>query len=166
MKKLLVVIALAGMFGCGDGVSLDIVQPTANGCIITVTGNGNNSSCRDGNQTNVTASPSPTPGAGPQDCRVDYLSGSGPDYLPMNAEAEYSLTPMQQFVDANGASQVRPVPDACNEPKADQVSWVAGDPRILQVVVGHFSAKVKRTATGLTNLTVSFDGKSKVFQIN
>lgn len=162
MNKFLAISVLLLSFGCGDGIT----NPTANteACSIIINGNGNTAACRDNTTNNTPPSPSPTPNQA-QDCRIDFLAGSGPDFIPLGGEGEFSLTPMQTFVDAQGASQVKEVPAACNQPREDQVQWEPSSPS-LQITKLHFSAKAKRTGSGVVSLRVSFDGKSKVFQVN
>lgn len=158
MKKIFL-LALCAV-GCGEGLAPS-PYPTSQ-CVITV--NGGTAAC--GN-VSITQAPSPTPGATPgvQDCRVDYLTGNGPDYIPMGGEVEFDLTPMQTFVDAQGAQQTREVSAACNEPKAASIEWLAGDPRALQVIGLGFKAKVKRIGTGTTTVSVSFEGRTKVWSV-
>lgn len=162
MRNLIFAGLLLASFGCGDGITNPSVSTDA--CSIIINGSGNSAACRDVNVTNAPPSPTPTPNQA-QDCRVDFLAGSGPDFIPVGGEAEYSLTPMQTFVDAQGASQVKEVPAACNQPKEDQVLWESSSASI-QITKLHFAAKAKRVGSGVVSLKVSFDGKSKVFQIN
>lgn len=145
---------------CGKGVDPSAL-PT-NQCVVNVSGAGSIAAC--GNVAVVT-SPSPSPTVAPvQDCRVDYLTGNGPDFIPLNGEGKFDLTPMQTFLDAAGAQQTREVSAACNESRPTP-EWSVGEARALQVTGSAFKATVKRVGTGTSTVQVSFEGRAKVWQI-
>lgn len=159
MKRLLV--AALALAACGKGVDPSAL-PTSQ-CTATASGSGAVAACGNVNVSNNAQSPSPTAPT-VQDCRVDYLTGNGADFIPMNGEAHFDLTPMQTFLDAKGAQQTREVSAACNESRPVP-EWSVGEARALQVTSLGFAAKVKRIGTGTTTVQVSFEGRSKVWQV-
>lgn len=159
MKRLALLVLLAA--SCGKGVDPSPL-PTSQ-CVVNVSGAGSIAAC---GSVAVVTSPSPSPTATPvQDCRVDYLTGNGPDFIPLNGEGKFDLTPMQTFLDAHGAQQTREVSAACNDPKAASIVWLVGETRALQVTPAGFKATVKRIGTGTTTVQVNFEGRSKVWSV-
>lgn len=161
----LVIVALLGLYGCGDGVTANLTDPSAVGCVVSGTGNAVN--CGAGNSI-VVVQPTPAPSAtpvAPADCRVDYLVGNGPDFIPMNGEAKFDLTPMQTYVDDKGQTQTRKVADACNEPRAGEVDWISSNPSAFPVVGRGFAASGKRVGSGVVTVTAAFAGRTKLWQI-
>lgn len=166
-KLILAFVLILPLISCGEGINTDLASGPTSTCIPTASG-GSNAACGNINII-VQPSPSPSPSGGAQDCRVDYLAGSGPDFLGSGQEATFSLTPMQTFNDAQGATQVREVSAQCNEARQPGPQWTSSDTRILSnptPVNTGFEAKVKRVGTGPASVSVSFDGKVKVFQVN
>lgn len=164
MRYLMSVLVL-GLYGCGQGVTVPITDPSAVGCVVSGTGNSVN--CGTGNSI-VVVQPTPAPSAtpnGPADCRVDYLVGNGPDFIPMNGEAKFDLTPMQTYVDSAGQTQTRKVPDACNEPRAGEVDWSSSNSSAFPVVGSGFAATGERTGSGVVTVTATFAGRTKLWQI-
>ena len=160
-----IIASLLILYGCGQGVTVPITDPTALGCIVSGTGNSVN--CGTGNSI-VVVQPTPAPSAtpvGPADCRVDYLVGNGPDFIPMNGEAKFDLTPMQTYVDGQGQTQTRKVADACNEPRAGEVDWSSSNPSAFPVVGSGFAASGKRVGSGVVTVTAAFAGRTKLWQI-
>lgn len=163
--RYLVLVSLLVLTGCGDGVSATLTDPSAVGCIVSGTGNSVN--CGAGNSI-VVVQPTPAPSAtpvAPPDCRVDYLVGNGPDFIPMNGEAKLDLTPMQTYVDGQGQTQTRKVADACNEPRAEEVEWSSSNPSAFPVVGRGFAATGKRVGSGVVTVTAGFAGRTKLWQI-
>lgn len=165
MKKTIQIVAIAVMaHACGEGIN-PAAPTSASTCSITQNGNGNVGGCGDVTVTQPSAPPSTTPPTA-QDCRVDYLRGSGPDFLGSGQEATFDITPMQTFNDKDGATQQREVSAACNEARP-QPEWSSGDVRILSVaaISTGFSAKVKRTGSGLGRVSVKFEDRQKDFSV-
>lgn len=163
MKKILFLALF--VTACGEGVTANLTDPSAVGCVVSGTGNSVN--CGTGNSITVvqpTPAPSPTPQT-PTDCRVDFLVGNGPDFVPVNGEAKFDLTPMQTYTDSQGQTQTRKVADACNEPRAEEVGWKSSNPSAFPVVGRGFAATGKRTGSGVVTVTAEFSGRTKLWQI-
>lgn len=164
MKRLTVVGLALLAASCGEGLAP--VAPTSAGCSITISGSGNSAAC--GNSTQTTA-PSPTPAPSPgqvTDCRVDWIRRGGPDFIPAGGEATFSITPMQTFKDAAGATQEVEVSAPCNNARPAPV-WASSDTRVATVIPFNtgFEAKAKRLATGGFTITAVFEGRTAIWGV-